>query len=165
MSIAHSPESLLVAVDDAPDPAEVRNGVHYPSSDGEEVGENDWHATSLANLFSQLRFRYRKGGAYVAADMMMYYEEGSPRAVRVAGLHGRPRGVSNEPRYSWMSWVEEGQVLTTVFEFISKKNASCEDLGAKAARSMSRLGIPEYFLFDPDGHDPPSDRPTPRLEA
>ncbi len=148
MSIARTPDRLDVEhLDDGPDPWEMVNGIYYPSSDGEQMGESDWHFTALATLFDMLRERYRRGGAYVAADMMFYYEEGNPKAVRSPDCMVI-LGVTNQPRHSWMSWVE-GAMPSVVFELISKKTRR-EDLGPKR-KVYERLGIPEYFLFDPVG--------------
>ena len=130
-----------------PPPEEMRNGIHYPSTDGEEMGENDWHYEALAALHSMLKGRYRGLDVYIAADMMMYYEEGNPRAVRAPDLMV-VFGVKDRHRRSWLAW-EEGALPAVVVEFASPKTVK-EDLGAKKD-VYQQLGIPEYILFDPEG--------------
>jgi Uma2 family endonuclease len=148
MSIAHTHERPdIEEIDDRPDPWEMVNGVYYPSSDGVEMGEGDWHFTALATLFGMLRPHYKGKDAYVAGDMMLYYEEGNPRAVKAPDVMVC-LGVSSQPRGSWLTWVE-GTVPAVVFE-IASKSTRAEDLGPKKA-VYERIGIPEYFAFDPIG--------------
>ncbi len=128
-------------------PADVRNGVHYPSSDGEPMGEGDWHFTSLVELVWPLRQHFAERDAYVASNMMLYYEEGNPSAVRAPDCMVI-LGVKNYRRRSFMTW-EEGAVPSVIFELASPKTFR-EDLGPKR-QVYARIGVPEYFLFDPVG--------------
>ncbi len=133
--------------DKGPPPEEMSGGVHYPSTDGEEMGENDWHYFALSILYGMLRERYEGQDAYVAADMMLYYEQGNPKAVRAPDCMVVLR-VKPHRRYSWMTW-EEGAIPAVVFELASP-NTHKDDLGVKR-RVYERIGIPEYVLFDPIG--------------
>ncbi len=111
------------------------------------MGEGDWHITALTILFNMLRHHYRGQDAYVAADMMVYYEEGNPRAVRAPDVMVC-MGVSSHQRPSWLTWVE-GVVPAVVFEIASPSNKG-NDLGPKKA-IYERIGVGEYFAFDPIG--------------
>ena len=126
-------------------PEEIRDGIYYPCSDGEPVGENDWHFEAIATLRLMLQERYRGQDVYIASDLMFYYEQGNPRAVRAPDCMV-VFGVSTHKRFSWMTW-EEDALPAIVFEFASKRTLG-EDLGAKRV-IYERLGIPEYVLFDP----------------
>ncbi|MDB5352747.1 MAG: hypothetical protein JWN86_3994 [Planctomycetota bacterium] len=145
MSISYP--SDVTDFDDLPPPDQVRDGIDYPDSDGEEMGESDWHLVAMTTLFSMLRERYRARDVYVAADMMFYYEEGNPSAVRSPDCMV-VFGVPNHARASWLAW-EEKALPAVVFEIASGRTFR-DDLRAK--RDLyERLGIPEYILFDPVG--------------
>lgn len=152
MSISHPPIDLdefefesESEAQSGPPPEEVRDGIHYPSSDGEEMGESGWHLVAMTTLFSMLRRHFSGQDVYVAADMMLYYEEGNPRAVRAPDCMV-VLGVKNHQRRSWLAW-EEGALPSVVFE-VASAGTFRQDLGAKR-RVYEKLGIPEYFLFDP----------------
>ena len=158
MSISHEPTDLA-ELDYEPPANEIVDGVHYPSSDGVEMGEGDWHFTALTTLFGMLRQHYRRKQAYVAGDMMLYYDEGNPSAVRASDVMVI-LGVSSQRRPSWLTWVE-GKVPDVAFEVASKSTRG-EDLGPKKA-VYERIGISEYFWFDPIGD--PADPERPRLRG
>lgn len=118
--------------------------VVYPSGDGKPMADTTLQYDWIVRL---------KGGveascptAFVAGDLLWYYEEGNPRA-RVApdGLiaFGRPPGY----RGSYMQWVEDGVCPQVVFEVLSPKNTAAE-MQRKYAL-YARLGCLEYYLIDP----------------
>jgi hypothetical protein len=77
-----------------------------------------------------------------------YYEQGNPKAVKAPDIMVI-KGVSHpEERRSFKLWVE-GQVPSVVFEFSSKKTRR-DDTTVKL-ELYARLGIAEYYLFDPLG--------------
>ena len=123
--------------------------IYYPSSDGRPLGETGWHVESTLTLFGVLKQKYAdRPDVYVAANMFLYYEEGNPKAHRspdcmvILGVRG------NHPRRWFKTWVE-GVVPAVVFEFASPETYR-EDLGAKR-ELYARLGVAEYFLYDPVG--------------
>ena len=69
-------------------------------------------------------------------------------------------GVSSHRRPSWLTWVE-GKVPDVAFEVASKSTRN-EDLGPKKA-VYERIGVAEYFWFDPIGD--PADPERPRLRG
>ena len=83
---------------------------------------------------------------YVAADMLFYYEEGNPSAFKVPDVYV-VKGVSKKTRRTYKLW-EEGIAPCTVFEMTSQ-STWLEDMGNKRAL-YEKLGVPEYFLFDPE---------------
>jgi len=123
--------------------------IDYPSSDGQPLGETGWHVESTLTLFGVLKHKYAdRPDVYVAANMFLYYEEGNPKAHRspdcmvILGVRG------NHPRRWFKTWAE-GVVPAVVFEFASPETYR-EDLGPKR-EFYARLGVTEYFLFDPVG--------------
>ena len=55
--------------------------VHYPSSDGRPMAESDFQRTPLTYAVDRLRHHFRgRRDAYVSGNLLLYYEEGNPRA-------------------------------------------------------------------------------------
>jgi Uma2 family endonuclease len=136
---------MPIADYDSPPAEEVENGIHYPSTDGEPMGESDWHYEAISALVGMLRRHFAGRDVYVASNVMLYYEQGNPSAVRAPDCMV-VLGVDPRPRRSWWTWAE-GAVSTAVFE-VASKGTYREDLRAKR-RIYARIGIPEYCLFDP----------------
>ncbi|MCX7852128.1 MAG: Uma2 family endonuclease [Caldilineales bacterium] len=121
--------------------------IEYPESDGEPLGETGIHVLATLGLFGALKhFFSTHPDVYVAADMFLYYKEGNPRA-RTAPDVMVIKGVPNVERRIFKLW-EEPAAPCTVFEVISRSTWR-EDAIAKTAL-YARLGVREYFLFDPD---------------
>jgi Uma2 family endonuclease len=122
--------------------------VYYPSSDGRPLGETGWHIVSTATLYAMLREHLARRDAYVAANMFLYYEQGNPRANRSPDCMVALGVVGKHERRSFKTWVE-GVVPSVIFEFASKETID-EDVSSKRD-IYERLGVAEYFLFDPIG--------------
>jgi Uma2 family endonuclease len=129
-------------------PSVVPARVRYPESDGQPVGETDFHITAIFYLRWALR-RYLRDQTetYVAADMMLYYEEGNPQAVRSPDVFV-VRGVSRHDRRTYLLW-EEGVPPCVVIEMTSA-SSRLEELGNKRVL-YEMLGVAEYYVFDPLG--------------
>jgi Uma2 family endonuclease len=120
--------------------------VEYPESDGQPMGETGFHVKAILNLYNALlHFFSQAADVYVVADMFMYYEEGNPRANKVPDVLVA-KGVSKEERRIYKVW-EEMVAPCTIFE-ITSKSTRTEDLTVKKDL-YERLGVEEYFLFDP----------------
>jgi len=120
---------------------------YYPSSDGQPVAETEVHLMLMINTIMCLKhfFRHQRD-VYVAGNMFLYYQKGSPEHRRapdimvIKGVDGRIQ------RRSFKTW-EEKAVPRTILEFTSEQ-AAAEDLGP--TKSLYRtLKVKEYFLFDP----------------
>jgi Uma2 family endonuclease len=126
-------------------PAEVV----YPESDGAPLGETPVHIRAIFALLGALDQLFRdRTDVFVAADIFLYYEEGNPRAVKAPDVLVA-RGVDGlADRRTFKLWVE-GVAPCVIFEVTSDETRH-EDLGPK--RDLyARLGVSEYFLFDPLG--------------
>jgi Uma2 family endonuclease len=123
--------------------------VLYPESDGKPLGESGFH--SEANFFLLMAAKVRYGGAedvFFASNMFLYYEEGNPRA-NVAPDFMVVKGVSGEQRKTFKVW-EEGGAIPCVIVEVASKSTCREDENEKFAL-YARLGVAEYYLFDPIG--------------
>jgi Uma2 family endonuclease len=130
----------------------------YPDSDGEPMGETECHVDALAHLYGVLQQWFRAwADVHVAGDMLLYYEQGNPSAVRGPDVMVSKGVRGKHLRRSFRTW-EEGVVPATIFE-ITSGSTKREDQIEKPAL-YARLGVKEYFLFDPQG-----DYLQPRLQG
>jgi Uma2 family endonuclease len=126
--------------------------VFYPSGDGQPMAETWIHVRAIMWLHQALEDFFRdRPDVFIAADLFWYWEEGSrdlkvaPDVMVVQGVQPRdPR-----ERRSFRSWEEGGAVPTVVFEMASEGTWQ-DDLDDKYDQ-YERLGVREYFLFDPEG--------------
>jgi Uma2 family endonuclease len=124
-----------------------RQRVVYPESDGQPLAETGIHANRIIDLVAQFKRQlfWRQPDVYVGANMFMYYEEGNPRAV-VAPDFFVVFGVPSEERRTLKLWLE-GRPPTVIFE-VTSRSTRREDVEQKRAL-YERLGVAEYYLFDP----------------
>jgi Uma2 family endonuclease len=123
----------------------------YPDSDGEPMGETEYHVLAATHLFYALKRWYRQrkqSDVYVAGNMLLYYEEGNPLAFRGPDVMVCKGVVGNHSRRSFRTW-EEGVVPAVVFEVVSKKTLKEDQL--EKPPLYASLGVKELFLFDPEG--------------
>jgi Uma2 family endonuclease len=121
----------------------------YPSSDGKPMAETGIHVLLMMRLLEMLRDHFQaREDVYIAANMYLYYAEGEPKKRRapdvmfIQGVQGR------HERRSFKTWVEHASP-SCIIELTSQKTAK-EDMKEKKPL-YQRLGVSEYFLFDPFG--------------
>jgi Uma2 family endonuclease len=129
--------------------------VVYPDGDGKPIAETNPHVLQIIYIRQVLYYWLRPvKKACVYADMFVYHRKGHPKdrvAPDVFVVLGVPYDVA---RRSYKIW-EEKLAPQVIFEITSRETKS-EDLGKK--RSLyARLGVAEYYLFDPFGEylEPP----------
>ena len=127
--------------------------VHYPESDGRPMGETDIHRDAMVRHIELLRHYYQGQQVYVSGDLLVYYEQGNPKKFVVPDAFV-VKGINPGQRRVYKTWVErkapDAAIETTSRKTKKKDTTFKPDLYA-------RLGICEYFLFDPtqDYLDPP----------
>jgi Uma2 family endonuclease len=127
--------------------------LEYPESDGKPMGETDLHRDWMIRILDILRHRYRGQRVYVASDLLLYYEQGNPSKFIVPDdfvvTDCDPRR-----RRTFKIW-EEGKAPDVAFE-VTSLGSRREDEVFKP-RVYARIGVKEYFLYDPtaDYVDPP----------
>lgn len=130
-------------------PAARRRRVFYPDGDGKPMAESNPHVSHLVNVREILWYWLRNDEtANVDANMLLFYKKGFPKQ-RIAPDVFVVWGVAKRRRRSFKIWVEK-QAPQVVFEITSRKTQD-EDLGTKRA-IYARIGVEEYYLFDPLGH-------------
>ena len=125
-----------------------RAAVEYPDSDGKPLAENDAQHTAILYGIGALRVHFAgRWDVYVSGDLLIYYEEGNPR-VSVAPDVFVVFGVEDRMRMSYKVW-EEGKGPDFVLE-VASPGTWREDVGPKR-EVYARLGVGEYWLYDPLG--------------
>jgi Uma2 family endonuclease len=131
--------------------------IEYPESDGEPMAESDLHRKEMMYLIDALTEHFRRADdVYVAGNLFFYYKKGDPRAVVAPDLFV-VKGVAKRDRKVYKLW-EEHRSPCLVVEVTSDSTRD-EDLSEKRT-VYERLGVDEYFLFDPLG-----DYLDPRLQG
>ena len=129
-------------------PAPAAVPIHYPSSDGKPMAENDAQRSAIMYGIGALTRHFRdRRNVYVSGDLLIYYEEGNPR-VSIAPDVFVVFGVEKRERLNYKLW-EEGRAPSFVLE-VASPSTWRDDLGRK--RSVyARLGVREYWQYDPTG--------------
>ncbi len=71
-------------------PAPAAVPLHYPSSDGRPMAENDAQRNAIMYGIGALARHFKdRWDVYVSGDLLIYYEEGNPR-LSIARLREHP---------------------------------------------------------------------------
>ena len=120
--------------------------VVYPDSDGKPV-ESKQHYEVAYYVMSAFHLRFGDSADY-ASNHGFYYEEGNPKKVVVPDVYWVADKPFNIMLRTYLLW-EEGRVPNFVLElasaFAKKRDAE------KKRKLYARLGVKDYFRFDPVG--------------
>jgi Uma2 family endonuclease len=132
--------------------------IHYPDTDGEPMAESDVQRRYLTYAVEALERHFSdREDVYVSGNLLVYYEEGNPRAC-VAPDCFVVFGVANRQRRTYKLWQEDNQPPVFVLE-ITSASTHAEDQGSKRGL-YAYLGVREYWQYDPTG-----DYLEPRLQG
>lgn len=121
--------------------------IFYPEEDGEPMAESDFQRKPLTYCVEALENRFESDpDVYVSGNLLIYYKEGDPYKS-VAPDVFVVFGVPKHDRGSYKIW-EEGKGPDLVIEILSKTTWK-KDLNNLSL--YRRLGVSEYFLYDPTG--------------
>ena len=131
-------ESILPAVGES---------IHYPDSDGHFLPDNPLQARAVVNVRFALQQHFDKAeNVVLEGDMFLYYEEGNPAASIAPDIFVvLEHDLGDRPVYKL--W-EEGKPPDFALEVISPTSQIRNEIEKRAL--YERLGIGEYFLFQPD---------------
>lgn len=122
--------------------------IEYPDSDGEPVAESDFRLEPWLYVVSALRTHFLdRADVYVGGNLLIYYEEGNPRssvAPDVFVVFGAPK----HKRRIYQVWVE-GKGPDVVLEITSHTTRRRDE--EQKPEVYRRMGIKEYFQYDPTG--------------
>lgn len=126
----------------------------FPESDGEPMAETNANATQMIDLQWALRelfLRQGRPGISVGGNQLMYYnpdngwEHVSPDVYVILDRYSAPPP-------SWKTWIE-GKFPDIVFEICSESTIDT-DIGPQPTQKPAlyrRLGVKEYYIYDPQG--------------
>ncbi len=124
--------------------------IFYPDEDGERMAASDFQRDPLTYCVEALKAHFEaEPDVYVSGDLLIYYERYRPGipAKSVAPDVFVVFGIPKYGRRSYKMW-EEGKSPDVAIEIASehtwKKDIENIDL-------YRRLGVGEYFLYDPTG--------------
>jgi Uma2 family endonuclease len=124
--------------------------VYYPEED-DAVSESTKHYKQGLHLVGALDLFFAgRSDVFVGGNLFVYYQQGDPTKcfspdVMVA-LGVRPRPV--EERGSYRMW-EEALPPTVIIELTSASTRRVDTV--QKLRQYAKLGVAEYYLFDPLG--------------
>jgi Uma2 family endonuclease len=119
--------------------------IEYPETDGRPMGETDLHRQWMIRILDLLEYRYRGQRVYVSGDLLLYYEQGNPRRFVVPDAMV-VKDCDPGLRRVFKIW-EEKRVPNAVFETTSKSTKREDTFHKRPV--YQKLGIAEYFLYDP----------------
>ena len=120
----------------------------YPYSDGRVLMEGDAHANAIVEMRNQLQGHFEhRPHTYVAGSMAVYYSQGDKEAVLEPDVFV-VLGVEKRDRKSYKIWEEGGAVPSFVVEVVPAATSSLEP--ASKRTTYERIGVPEFWRFDPD---------------
>ena len=123
--------------------------IEYPSSDGKPMAESHRHAMATVNAWQGLtHFFSKRSDVYIGMDMLMYFVEGDRRQSVVPDVFVVLGAPKLPLRDNWLVW-EEGRVPDFVPE-ITSRTTRRED-GGRKRQLYQRLGVAEYWQYDPTG--------------
>lgn len=121
----------------------------YPDSDGAPMAESDPARDSLIYAVEALKLHFQaRPDVYVSGNLFIYYEQGMRDAV-VSPDTFVVFGVENRQRRSYKVWEENGQTPDFVLEITSVTTRHTDR--TEKPLLYARLGVSEYFQYDPTG--------------
>ena len=127
--------------------------IDYPDSDGRPMAENDWQLAVILYAVGALKARFAgRPDVYVSGDLLIYHEEGNPRASVVPDVFV-VFGAESRLRRVYKLW-EEPKAPDFVLE-VASPSTWHDDEGPKR-ELYERLGVREYVQHDPMGEHLPS---------
>ena len=124
------------------------DGIYYPESDGEILGESTRQINCVIDLFNAFQaLFFNRNDVFIATILLWYPVKGKQiicTSPDVMIAFGRPPG----DRSSYQQWKEGGIPFQIVFEITSPSNNPPEM--AKKFDFYERYGVEEYYIYDPD---------------
>lgn len=118
----------------------------YPTRDGRPMGETDLHRNVMFDTIETLKAHFAGQLVYVTGNLLLFYEQGNRRR------HVSPdcfvvKGLEQRDRLNYLLW-QEGRSPSVVIE-ITSASTRREDMEDKMELYRGKIGVAEYFLFDP----------------
>lgn len=142
----HFSDSSMAGVISQLTPVSPLGDRDYPTSDGRPMGETDLHRNVMIDTIETLKAHFAGQLVYVTGNLLLFYEQGNRRR------HVSPdcfvvRGIPQRDRLNYLLW-QETLAPNVVIE-VTSASTRREDTEQKMELYRSRIGVAEYFLFDP----------------
>lgn len=123
--------------------------VEYPSSDGEPMAESDIAREFMIDSVRSLQAYFKnRSDVYVSGNSYIYYEPGNNKASVSPDVYV-VFGVSPRLRLNYKTWEEGGITPDFALEITSE---TTQERDQKIKPDIYRkLGVKEYFQYDPSG--------------
>jgi Uma2 family endonuclease len=126
----------------------IQEEIDYPDTDGEPMAESDFQRKPLTYLVEALDLHFQtQPEVYVSGNLLIYYQPGNPKAS-VAPDVFIVFGVQKRPRRIYQTWVE-GKAPQVIIEITSHTTKTKDEKDKPLL--YQRLGVTEYFQYDPTG--------------
>jgi len=127
-------------------PAIRVRSVHYPESRRRPICDTDMHRDEVVRQIELLRQFFAQRKVYVSGHCLaVYYDESHPRRFVVPDVFV-VKGLRAEKRQAYKFWIER-RVPDAILEVTSRENRRTD--AVTKPNLYHRLGVKEYFLFDP----------------
>jgi Uma2 family endonuclease len=128
-------------------PDQLKTEILYPHSDGQLMAESDAARDYLVYGVEALEIYFQdQKDVYVSGNVFVYYKKGIPSAV-VAPDVFVVFGVERKKRKSFKVWEEGNKVPSFILEITSETTQEVDE--EEKPLKYSRLGVQEYFQYDP----------------
>lgn len=129
--------------------SQISTEIEYPYTDGQPMAESDQARKYLTYGVEVLEIYFQnREDIYVSGNLFIYYQKGNPKAV-VAPDVFVVFGVAKGERLSYKFWEEENKAPDFVLEITSKTTQDKDE--QDKPELYARLGVREYFQYDPTG--------------
>jgi Uma2 family endonuclease len=121
----------------------------YPDGDGQPMTESDPTRDYLIYGVEALGVYFQdRPDVYVSGNLFVYYKKGVPDAVVSPDVFV-VFGVEKKKRRSFKAWEEGDKLPSFVMEITSKTTQENDEVEKR--EKYSRMGVSEYFQYDPTG--------------
>lgn len=124
--------------------------IEYPYEDDELLAETEYQYEPLTYAVAALKARFNdRDDVYAQGDMFVYYRMNDPRSVVAPDVFVVFGAFGNHKRNSWFTWREGGRHPNFVLEVASESTWRWDASGKRDI--YARIGVDEYWRFDPTG--------------
>ncbi len=122
----------------------------YPCEDDEPLAETEFQYEPLTYAVAALKAYFSdREDVYAQGDMFVYYRMNAPGSVVAPDVFVVFGANGNHKRNSWLIWREGGRQPNFVLEVASESTWRWDASGKRDI--YARIGVDEYWRFDPTG--------------
>ena len=124
--------------------------IFYPSEDDEPLAETEYQFKPITYTIAAMKAHFSsRDDVYAQGEMFVYYRTNDPSSVVAPDAFVVIGALGNHKRNSWFTWREGGRHLNFVLEVASESTWQWDASGKRDI--YARIGVDEYWRFDPTG--------------